>query len=321
MQGLAENQRSALSILLIEDSRADARLIEIALRGTSQAVALTTVTSLQTAVHALTDASFDLALLDLGLPDGVGLQNVQRLHSLAPQLPIIILTGLDDERTASGARAQGALGYVVKGDFTGEELLARIRASLPESDGGQAVADQPAADGEAEANGIETDARGRITAWGPDAEEVTGFGRDEMLGEPIASLVPAERADEIPLLDGRIQRGESVRDFETLRRHRDGGLREVNLTLHPRRDASGAITGGRCLMRDITELKRDRADAMQLAAIVASTADAIIAITLDGAITHWNPGAERLLGYAAADMTGASFDMLLPDTGSPRSSA
>ena len=307
-----------LNILLVEDSLADARLIQILLEEAQAPVSIEHVESMQAAVRAIADRRFDITLLDLGLPDGFGLDNIIRINTLAPELPIMIMTGLDDSQTAEAARNLGAKGYLVKGSIEdGAELLKHLQAATA----GTADEQQAEASVVAVSSGIETDLSGIITAWNEEASQITGFSKEEILGHSISDLIPANRQDEIALIGGRIQRGQSLREFETVRLHRDGSEREVNLTVLPLTNAEGAIVGTRTLIRDITELKRDRADAMQLAAIVASTDDAIISTTLDGIITHWNPGAQANLGYSSAEMLGAALIDIVPDAFKDRAEA
>lgn len=299
----------AMTLLLVEDSRADARLIEILLADTSTNIKIKHVSSMRAAVRAIVDDTYDITLLDLGLPDGFGLDNVVRIHTFAPTLPIIVMTGLDDAQTAEGARKHGASGYLVKGSVTtGAELLQHIQQALV-----QARATNNTLENEQERRGgIETDLGGEIISWGRDACAITGYSTEEMLGQRISKLIPESRQDEIALIDGRIRRGESLREFETLRLHRSGETREVSLYVSPRHNAQGDVIGTRTSIRDITELKRNRADALQLSAIVASTDDAIIATTLDGIVTHWNPGAQSTLGYSSDDMLGRAFFQIMP---------
>lgn len=298
-----------IRLLIVEDMATDARLIQFLLDEAGRPIASDHVSSMQAAVHALADASYDLALLDLGLPDGFGLENIQRLKGLAPELAIIVMTGLDDEQTARSAQERGAQGYLVKGSVTdGHELLTHIEAALASS-----VGELEAGPGDSNLRlGIECNGEGVITGWGEDVEQVMGFSADRMLGQPMDCLIPAARRDEIALIDGRIRRGQSVREFETQRLHADGRERDVSLSVFPLSGANAGPAGSRTMIRDITELKRDRADAMQLAAIVESSQDVIIAITLDGIITHWNPGAQNILGYSAENTKGQPFTMLIP---------
>ena len=101
---------AALRLLLVEDSRADARLIQILLAETDAAIDIEHAPTMQAAVGAIANQTFDIALLDLGLPDGFGLENIHRVSGLAPELPVIIMTGLDDQQTEQAARKYGAKG-------------------------------------------------------------------------------------------------------------------------------------------------------------------------------------------------------------------
>lgn len=67
-----------------------------------------------------------------------------------------------------------------------------------------------------------------------------------------------------------------------------------------------------CGFHDVTELKRHEETASRLAAIVGSTEDAIVSLTVDGTVQTWNRGAERLYGYAAEDIVGRSVVKLAP---------
>ncbi|MDM4771001.1 diguanylate cyclase [Solimonas sp. SE-A11] len=123
------------SILAVEDSPADARLLKESLREAIDRgeLVLKTVRSIGDAEEELRRNPHDCALLDLGLPDGQGLANVERLRSLAPQLAVIVLTGLDCESSAIRALQLGAQEYVVKGQYEGERLLKVVRHALERS--------------------------------------------------------------------------------------------------------------------------------------------------------------------------------------------
>ncbi len=79
-----------------------------------------------------------------------------------------------------------------------------------------------------------------------------------------------------------------------------------------RRRATGAVAAERELRHQVTELKRAGETLSRMAAIVESSDDAIIGKTLDGIITSWNPAAERIYGYSAAEVTGKSLSLLVP---------
>jgi PAS domain S-box-containing protein len=74
----------------------------------------------------------------------------------------------------------------------------------------------------------------------------------------------------------------------------------------------GVTIGALVRLTDVTERRRAAEDRSRLAALIASSEDAIIGLTLDGVIVSWNPGAERLYGYSAADVCGRPFSLLFP---------
>lgn len=119
-------------VLLVEDNRADARLIEELLREAEAGLDLEWVTRLGEAAQRLNDSEpvIDAVLLDLSLPDSQGFETFASLSSQAPQVPIIMLTGIDDEQLAIQAVRGGAQDYLVKGRVDGELLARAVRYAI-----------------------------------------------------------------------------------------------------------------------------------------------------------------------------------------------
>jgi len=114
-----------IKVLLVEDNPGDARLLRLLLdEAGATEFELTHVTTLAAALDQLTKGNFSLMLLDLSLPDATGFDTVTRAHAAAQSLPIVVLTGLNDETVAVEAVRKGAQDYLVKGQITGS-LLAR----------------------------------------------------------------------------------------------------------------------------------------------------------------------------------------------------
>jgi PAS domain S-box-containing protein len=97
---------------------------------------------------------------------------------------------------------------------------------------------------------------GVVTSWNPAAERLFGYAAAEIIGRPISVLAAPGREAEMPMILGRIRRGERVEHFDTVRRRKDGGLVEVSLTVSPVRDRRGRIVGASKIARDITGQKR-----------------------------------------------------------------
>ncbi len=114
------------SILLVEDNPGDARLVKEMLREIDRIeCALTHVTSLAEAIAYLDQDTPDIVFLDLSLPDAQGLRSAGRIIDTYQQLPVVILTGLDDESVGLEAVHRGAQDYLVKGQLD-SKLFTRV---------------------------------------------------------------------------------------------------------------------------------------------------------------------------------------------------
>ncbi len=114
-------------ILLIEDNSGDARLLREALREVpSYQFDLVHVERLNPALERLRKEPCDVVLLDLSLPDGQGLDNLARVRDAASNVPILVLTGLNDEDAAVKALRVGAQDYLVKGQASGHAVVRAI---------------------------------------------------------------------------------------------------------------------------------------------------------------------------------------------------
>lgn len=112
-------------VLLVEDSPGDRRLIcEMLGEATGARFCVTTVGRVSEGIERLSEGGIDVILLDLTLPDSQGMETFARVHARAPSVPVVVLTGLDDETLAVEAVRKGAQDYLVKGQVDGQ-LLAR----------------------------------------------------------------------------------------------------------------------------------------------------------------------------------------------------
>ncbi len=121
----------APSVLLIEDDPDYAYILRRMLtERSSRAFPLEHVDRLADGLDRLEGGGIDVVVLDLDLPDSFGLETFLALHRRAPEIPVLVLTGLDDETVAVGAVRQGAQDYLVKGDFGGHLLVRAIRYAI-----------------------------------------------------------------------------------------------------------------------------------------------------------------------------------------------
>jgi PAS domain S-box-containing protein len=164
---------------------------------------------------------------------------------------------------------------------------------------------------------ITSDGQGRILAWNAAAERMFGWRADEAVGRLLPDTVMPETI--------RAQYWEGLREFVRVGDHSMVGERFEGLAV--RRDgnefpAEIAITAVResdrwifhAFVHDITERKAEQDERKRLASIVESTGDAIMSFTLEGRITSWNPGAERIYGYSYTEALQMSLvDFVPPD--------
>jgi diguanylate cyclase (GGDEF)-like protein/PAS domain S-box-containing protein len=97
---------------------------------------------------------------------------------------------------------------------------------------------------------------GTVVSWNQAAEELYGYTAEEMIGAPVATIVPDDLRAELTGLLACVEQGERIVDFETLRRRKDGTIVEVSITISPILDASGVVVGASTIARDATERAR-----------------------------------------------------------------
>jgi two-component sensor histidine kinase len=120
-----------LHILLVEDNPGDVRLLrEMFATERPDSYEITHMPRLGLALNHLAKGGVDIVLLDLGLPDGEGLDTVRRVRRLAPQVPLIVLTGRDDDASVAEAMFEGAQDYLVKGQIETRALPRALRHAI-----------------------------------------------------------------------------------------------------------------------------------------------------------------------------------------------
>jgi serine phosphatase RsbU (regulator of sigma subunit) len=119
-----------IKVLLVEDNPGDALLLRETLADANATIEWTHEQKLAAALARLEKERFDVVLLDLSLPDSHGIQTFHKVRQRAPEAPVVMLTGLDDETTAVEAMSQGAQDYLVKGGTDGHALLRSMRYAI-----------------------------------------------------------------------------------------------------------------------------------------------------------------------------------------------
>ena len=141
----------------------------------------------------------------------------------------------------------------------------------------------------------------------------TGYTRAEAIGQTTRILQgPKTSRQELDRLRAALREWQPIR-VELINYTKSGEEFWIELDMVPVADGSGRFTHWVAVDRDITERKRAEGEVARLAAIVQSSDDAIIGKDLDGIITSWNAGAERIFGFSADEMVGQPIRRLIPD--------
>ena len=205
---------------------------------------------------------------------------------------------------ASGGRGRAVAGGTTGGDLRPHhqalELLEAFVALMPDA-------------------AVVVDDTGAIVATNEHTEKLFGYDPGDLVGREVEVLVPerfrhrhrghrgtyAEAAHPRPMGAGLQLSG----------RRRDGTEFPVDISLAPVPGVDRPLFVA--AVRDATERTAATAGLAQLAAIVRSSSDAIASVTVEGTITSWNAGAQRLFGYAASDIVGRHISLLIPEDASP----
>ena len=266
------NPNAMKVLLLVEDNPGDARLLrEMFSEQDSHHIELTHVESMKDAETHLAICTVDIILLDLGLPDAEGLAAVRRAHAAAPRVPLVVLTGLDDESVALQALQEGAQDYLVKGQVESRGLLRALRYAIERRIMEEALfVEKERAQVTLNCIGdavICTDITGNITFLNLVGEKMTGWPRLEALGLPMAEvfrIVDATSRETTPN-PTEIAVGENRTvhlPSNCILVQRDGREIPIEDSVAPIHDRQGNATGAVVVFRDVSAA---RAMALQMA--------------------------------------------------------
>ncbi|TRO57173.1 PAS domain S-box protein [Streptomyces sp. IB201691-2A2] len=158
------------------------------------------------------------------------------------------------------------------------------------------------------------DDMGTMRLVNAQTEALFGYRREELLGQPVELLIPGRfRAHHVQHRDGYAANRQVRPMGAGLELHglrRDGTEFPVEISLSPLETADGLLVSA--AVRDVSDRRRAEERINELAALVESSQDAILAKTLDGHITYWNAAAQRLYGYTRDDVMGRHVSLLAP---------
>jgi diguanylate cyclase (GGDEF)-like protein/PAS domain S-box-containing protein len=250
------------SVLLIEDNNGDARLLREMFRdGGAYNTKMTHVATMSAAETQLAVPVVDVILLDLGLPDAEGLGAVRRAHAAAPKIPLVVLTGLDDDAIALQALQEGAQDYLVKGQLDTRGLLRALRYAIERKTMEEALlAEKERAQTTLDSIGdavICTDPRGSVTFLNVVAERMTGWSWKEANGRPLTEvfqrLDATSRAPLVaPALTNRRRASTPPAPSNAILLRRDGVETPIEGSAAPINDREGRAAGAVIVFRDVS---------------------------------------------------------------------
>ena len=259
---IPSQQFETINVLLIEDHPGDARLVkEMLIDAGANKFNLTHVGSMSEGLTLLSNESYHVILLDLSLPDGHGLDNIQQVCTATPHLPIVILTGLDDETTAIRAVQEGAEDYLVKGQMDSNLLARAIRYAIERKRVGEALREseekyrtilENIEDGY-----YEVDLAGNLTFFNDSMCRISATPREQLMGINNRQYTDPENAKKMfEAFNEVYTTGKPSRGYTWEITRRDGVKRYLEASISLRKDSSGNPIGFRGIVRDITERKR-----------------------------------------------------------------
>jgi PAS domain S-box-containing protein len=258
------NAQPSAKILLVEDNEIDALLLRETLKEAGAPyLELTVAGDVKEAVRLLGESRFDVVLSDLSLPDCQGLETFTRLCAHAPETPIILLTGFEDESLGLEAVRAGAQEYIVKGTMNGKALWRVISYAIERQSLERAVRDSEKRYKRL-LNSV-TDyiytvkvenGRGVSTTHGPGCVQVTGYTSADLDRDPHLWHRMVHEEDKTAVLKqvARVLANDPIA-LEHRIIQKDGSVRWVRHTPVLRRDEQERVTGYDGLISDITERK------------------------------------------------------------------
>ena len=243
-----------LEILIVEDDEGTAELERRALARAGKQVRV--VGTVAAALAALAEQSFGAILLDYQLPDGSPWSVFDAAARAEPPVPVILVTAGGDERIAAEVLRRGGADYVIKTEGFWEQLGAAVDRVIRLARIEQANVRLVAMVESSEDAIINRSLEGVILTWNAGAERIFGYSADEAVGRPLSILVPPDRSEEEAAILQRLRAGLATRQFETMRRRKDGSLVDVSVTVSPIFGADRQATSGADITRDISERRR-----------------------------------------------------------------
>jgi len=292
--------------LLVDDDADYCRLVKMALLKSRQSVKFTVemANSLTAGLERLKNESFDLVLLDLGLPDSNGLETFETVHRLYPCIPVVMLTGLEDQQVSIDAIKKGASDYLVKGADSFSDILIRTivyalerkreEETLQVSERNYRNLINRSADAI-----VVIDKNGTILFANPAAQNLFGQDTEELLGKPLGYPVILDGPTEIEIVRNRGGKAVAeMRVVETSWQGKDAYLASLR-DITKRKATEEKLKKYRKNLKELVKERTEEVDAEKelLSVTFSSMGDGVIVVDPQKRIILFNAVAETLAGW------------------------
>jgi PAS domain S-box-containing protein len=309
---MVEVVKSKIKLLIVEDNEADVRLLNAYLNEVAESFKLSSTETVKGAIESLIDVNYDIVLLDLGLPDSSGFETFEKIFKHAENIPIIILTGLNDEELAAKAVSNGAQDYLLKGDLNPEILLKsikyaierkKIEIKLRESELKFKTVADFTYDWE---YWIDND--GNYLYVSPSCERISGYKIEEFIENPDLLIEITHPDDKNMLIDHHKHSflSPSIGEIEFRINRKDGSEIWISHNCQPVTNENGDFLGRRASNKDINDRKKAenalKESEHKFRELVENAADSLFVHDFDGNFVDVNKQACESLGYTREEL-------------------
>ena len=320
---MGDNITKQLKVLIVEDDLIDRKSLERSLSQSALPVSETKYAErLDKALKFLTEESFDVVFLDLGLPDSQGIDSFSTLCAKAPSTAVIVVSGLDDAETTVMAAKRGVQDYLVKGQVDSNLLARTVRYAIERKKVGEQLRQAEEKyrmqfEGSLDAIFVGDVETGIMIDCNPAATRLVGREKSELIGQHQRILHPKDKIEgefSSTFIQHLGAKGNQILETQVVTK--TGEIKDVAIT------ASLLEVGGKKVIqgifRDITERKRAEEAIKrekEFAESMFNTAPVImLVLDTNGRVINFNPCMERISGYKADEVKGKDwFDTFLPE--------
>ncbi|MEO6183777.1 MAG: PAS domain S-box protein, partial [Verrucomicrobiota bacterium] len=307
-----------IKVLLVEDNLEDVFLIErTLLKARGARFEMVAVDSLKRALERIRQRNIDVILLDLSLSDSHGLETFNVMQAEAPEIPIIVLSGLDDETVALNAVHAGAQDYLVKGRVDSQLITRAMTYAIERSQAKAALLKAEEKYRSIFENAVEgifqTTPDGHYLSANPALTRIYGYASPEELMTSLQDIgkslyvVPSRRADFVRLM----QEQGVVTDFESQIYRKDRSTIWISENARAVRDRQGNLLYYEGLVEDITKRRLIeetlRFSEMRFRSVWENASDGMRLTDSSGIILAVNSSFGRIVGIEPEELEGKPF--------------